>query len=186
MANQVEVSDSTSNVPEQIEHAALTIGRSSARLQVFSAIYHHKSKIKTVGQIAQRTSLPRMRVLQEGRYLHQKGLVRQTKKDGETAYEKIDFFHVHKAKILSYVARPAKLKQLPTRRRPSGSVPKFIRLPSAGAKVSRITIDDIASFSAVRKIGPSGMLPANISENVFKRGVQSIIGETGVLQRLGR
>ncbi len=43
-----------------------------------------------------------MRVLQAGRRLYQKGIVRQTKKDGDTAYEKIDFFHVHKREILRY------------------------------------------------------------------------------------
>ena len=50
MANAIEVSDHLSNVNEQIEAVANAIGRSKVRRQVFEAIYHHKSPIKTVGR----------------------------------------------------------------------------------------------------------------------------------------
>src|SRR5258705_4673431 len=99
MANAVEVADSISNAEEQIERAAKVIGRSDPRRAVFKAIYHHKKKIKTVTEIVASTKLPRMRVLQEARYLYRHGLARSAERD-EVSYEKIDFLDVHKAKIL--------------------------------------------------------------------------------------
>ena len=117
MAKAIPVSDSLSNAPEQIEYAAKAIGRSIARQQVFKEIYHHKSKAKSVGHIAERTGLTRMRVLQEGKHLVHKGIVSQTKKGGETAYETIGFFRAHKKQILRLVKDPRKLDEWPTKRK---------------------------------------------------------------------
>jgi hypothetical protein len=69
MANLFQVTDSLSNTEEQIERAAKTVGRSKVRRAVFDAIYHHKSPVKTVAEIADRTGYTRMRVLQAGGYL---------------------------------------------------------------------------------------------------------------------
>ncbi|MGO8917179.1 MAG: hypothetical protein ACLQJR_14835 [Stellaceae bacterium] len=179
MGNAIEVTDSLSNSPEQIEIAAKTLGRNKARRAVFDAIYHHKSQIKTVGKIAQVTRLKRMRVLQEGRHLAQKGLVRQTKKDGDTAYEKIGFFHAHKRQILALAANPRKLAKLPTKRMVVVALPRTVSIPSTGAMVRRITIDDIETFARVKKLRISGSLPASLSEKRFKLGIQAIIGEPG-------
>lgn len=185
MANAVEVTDSISNTEEQIERAAKVLGRAKDRKKVFDAIYHHKAPIKTVEQIARRSRLTRMRVLQEGKYLHQRGLVRQTKKDGDTAYEKIDFFHAHKKQILRLAGNPRKLAKLPTKRKVVINLPKSVTIPSGSAKVNRITIDDVDTFQKVRKIKFAGSLPKNISENDFKRGVQAIIGEPGQFKDWG-
>jgi hypothetical protein len=57
------VVDSTSNKPEQIEHAAEVIGRSKHRLLVFEAIYKGKKKEKTVSELAKITKLSPKRVL---------------------------------------------------------------------------------------------------------------------------
>lgn len=189
MTAALEVSDSLSNTEEQIERAAKTLGRSVARRKVFEAIYHHKAKVKTVSEVVAKTQLPRIRVLQEGRHLSRKGIVRQTTKDGETAYEKIDFFHAHKRQILSLVDNPDKLAALPTKRKVRAQLAKDVTIPSAGAKVKRITVDDVASFARVRKLHPSGIeqstLPPSMSETQFKRGVQRIIGEPGKFKDWG-
>src|SRR5579862_8147246 len=105
MANAIEVTDSLSNTEEQIERAAKTIGR-GARRKVFIAIYNHKARIKSVEEIHRRTGLSRVRVLQEGRHLATRGIVRQSTKDRDTAYETIDFFQAHKARILAFAANP--------------------------------------------------------------------------------
>jgi DNA-binding transcriptional regulator GbsR (MarR family) len=82
MATAIEVSDAISNLNEQLEAAAKAVGRSEVRRKVFSAIYYHKAKRKTLSQIVQRTNLPRLRVLQEARHLARKGVVRQVKEPG--------------------------------------------------------------------------------------------------------
>ncbi len=177
MANAIEVSDSRSNGPEQIEEAAKAIGIGDKR-KVFEAIYFHKAKVKTVAHIAKATRLTRMRVLQAGRHLHTKGIVRQTRKDDDTAYEKIDFIHGHKKKILGLAGNKKKIAAFPTKRKIStAALPKTIAIPTAAAKIKRVTIDDFQSFSKVKKIRKPATLSADISEDQFKQGVQRIIGE---------
>lgn len=176
----IEVSDSLSNTHEQIEQAAKTIGRGKIRRKVFEAIYHHKSRTKTVAQIAKRARLSRMRVLQHGRHLSSKGIIKQTRKDGDTAYEKIDFFQAHKTQILNLAANPKKLAALPTKRRNTVTV----NVRGNGRRLSRpkavaLTVDDFDSFSAVRRVRADGHIPRTVSEDHFKRGVQMILGEPG-------
>ena len=178
MANVIEVTDSHSNAEEQIERAAKIIGRGSIRPQVFAAIYHHKAKAKSVGEIVQRTGLSRMQVLQNGQHLAKNGLVKSAKKNGDTAYAMIDFFHTNKRKILQYAANPGKLAALPTKRRPAGSV--VIKATARAApqpQVVELTVDDIDSFAAVSGVDPDGYISRTVSETLFKQGVQAIIGE---------
>ena len=184
MANAIEVADSISNAEEQIERAAKVIGVSPARRAVFSAIYHHKQKKKTITEIFQRTGLARMRVLQEARHLYRNGLVRKADLD-EVGYEKIDFFDVHKKRILRLAGDRKKLATLPTKRKVVIKLGRSITIPSAGARVNRITIDDVETFKSVRKVKFSGSLPKTISEDEFKRGVQAIIGEPGEFKDWG-
>lgn len=185
MGNAIEVSDSLSNTEEQLERIAKIVGRGADRRKVFNAIYYHKAKAKTASQIAKKTHLSRMRVLQEGRYLHLKGVVRQTKKEGEVAYETIDFVQAHKREILGYADDPKKLAKLPTKRKVAVSLPKFVKIPTKGASVKRITIDDIDSFSKVRKIKGDDVLSNSMPENQFKVGIQAIVGEPGKFKDWG-
>lgn len=184
MANAVEVADSISNAEEQIERAAKVIGRSPPRRAVFTAVYHHKKKIKTISEIVASTKLPRMRVLQEARYLYRHGLVRSAQ-GKEVAYEKIDFFDVHKKRIIRLAGDRKKLESLPTKRKVIVKLPRSVTIASNGAKVHRITIDDVDTFRAVKKRQFSGSLPKTISEEQFKRGVQRIIGEPGAFKDWG-
>lgn len=178
MANAIEVSDSLSNAEEQIERAAKIVGRGTIRQKVFEAIYYHKTRIKTVTAIMKRTGLNRMQVLQNGQYLVKNGIVRSARKDGETAYEMIDFYHAHKRRILAYAADPKKLGDLPTKRKKSVTV-KMSGGGDARPKAVAITIDDLDSFSAVRAVKPDGYIPRTVSEEQFKRGVQAILGDQG-------
>lgn len=179
MVKAIEVSDSLSNAEEQIERAAKVVGRGKVRPKVFEAIYHHKSKVKSVSAIVERTGLKRLRVLQEGRHLVKNGIVNPTKKDGETAYEMIDFFHTNKRKILNYAANPKKLAAVPTKRKNAVSVSVKRGGISRGPRAALVTIDDLDSFKAVRNVKPDGHIPRRVSEDQFKRGVQAILGEAG-------
>jgi hypothetical protein len=182
-----EVADSRSHPENQIETAVRAIGRSTARRKVFEAIYHHKAKVKTVGEIAKKTRLSRMRVLQEGRHLHSKGVVMQTRRDSDTAYAKIDFYHAHKRRILALVSDPKKLTAMVDKRRPKVIVnlPKSVAIPSAGAKVKRVYIDDFAAFAKAKKVKGADSLPPEVSEDQFKSGVQAIIDEPGQFKDWG-
>lgn len=187
----IAVSDARSNAPEQIVHAAECVGRGKHRRAVFEAIYFHKKKVKTVSEIVAATNLPRIRVLQEGRALATKGIVHQTELDGEVAYQKDDFYHANKAKILAAAASPAKRKAIPTKRNPvrshGGEVTIKIRLPR-GIQFEQpkfVTVDDIDSFRKVRKFAPAGNLPANVSEKKFKNGLLCVLKQGGAFKDWG-
>ncbi len=176
----IEVRDHLSNTPEHIEELARALGKGQ-RLAVFKAIYHHKKKVKTVSELMKATGLPRMQVLQRAGELVSKGFVEQEKVEGETAYRTIRFFQVHKSKVLRYNGNPKALEKLATKRRVrlTGRLPRTIPLPTKGAKVTRITIDDIDTFSAVRSVPHGDSMPKTVSEDEFKRGVQAVVGQAG-------
>jgi hypothetical protein len=173
------VSDSLSNTNEQIEQAARAMGRSVPNRRVFAAIYKGKKRVKTVGELARTTRLTRKQVLTAGKHLHNRSVVNQTRKDADTAYEKIDFFYTHKAKILRFAGDDKKLAGLPTKRNIVAREVKTVQVPTKLAKTEQITLDDLDSFKLVRKIGSNGLLSRSISEKNFKHGVRRILGEPG-------
>ncbi len=173
------VSDSLSNTHEQIEQAAKAIGRSVEKRKVFETIYHGKKRVKSAEEISEKTGLSQKRVTMAGRHFASRHIVEADRQDGKTIYKKIDFFHTHKAAILTYAGNSKKLKDLPTKRKVIVALPRSVSVPSAGAKVRRITVDDVASFTKVRKVKPSGHLPATVSEATFKQGVEKIVREAG-------
>lgn len=175
-----DVSDHASNSNEQIDHAARTIGRSDIRRKVFTAIYHGKKRIKTVGEVADQAKLDRKQVLTEGRRLANAKVVRQVKHKGDTAYEKIDALHHHKTKILRLAGNHAGLESFPTKRNPTSKAQRLVvQLDTKRAKSSIITIDDIESFSKARSVSLVEPLPEHVSETEFKHGIQKIVGEQG-------
>jgi hypothetical protein len=185
LGRSLEVSDSLSNVNEQIDAAARAIGRSRIRRKVFEAIYHHKKKIKTASELVKSTGLRRIRVLQEAGYLSRKGITHQHKQDGEIGYEKIDFIHAHKKSILAHAGNNEKLAKLPTKRKAVVIHTKSVTIPASRGVAKRISIDDVASFSKVKRIRAVDFMPSSISETQFKRGVQKIVGEKGEFKDWG-
>jgi len=181
MNRPTPVADRAANKNELIAQAGEVIGRGQRR-EVYKAIYHHKSKIKTVAQIAAMSKLTRKQVLNAGKKLADAEIVHQTK-TRDTAYEQIPFYQTNKQKILS-LTDPKKRAAYPTKRNPSGgaNLPKVIRLPTAGAKIKRVTIDDIDSFAKVKKVTAKGYLADTLSEEEFKQGVKTILGELGVFK----
>jgi hypothetical protein len=174
------VSDARSNKNEQIVYAAEAIGDSHHRALVFEAISFGRARIKSVGEIVERTGLSRKRVLEEGRKLVNKQVVVQTEKQGDVAYEKDDFLAAHRGQVLRLASNKRAREALPTKRRPSagGLVTVRVAVPAATVRIRRITVDDIDSFGRIRAIAPSSTRSA-IPERKFKRGLQAIIGEKG-------
>ena len=181
------VSDLGSNAPENILHAATAIGRSKDRLKVFDAVYKGKKRIKTVSEISSSTGLKRKRVLEEGVKLASNHIVTQKKVDGETAYEKINFFHQNKAKVIALSKSKAKREAFPTKRNPAGTSGKNIKveLTVKQRKVKRITLDDIDSFKKSWKVASAAELAKTISENKFRNGIKRILGELGKFKDWG-
>jgi len=175
------VSDARSNPSDQIAHAAKVIGKSNDRAAVFKAIYQGKKKIKTVEEIREATGLSRIRILQEGKKLADNLVVHQTKKDGETAYGKDSFFGAQKAKILSLAKDPKKLAKFPTKATPRTISPQIvtIRIPRQRIQAKLITVDDIDSFSKVRKQKQVVSKGTPMLERIFKEGVKGILKEEG-------
>lgn len=176
----IAVSDSRSSPADQIAHAVKILGRAKQRTAVFNAIYRGKRRLKTVEEIHRATRLSRKRVLEEARKLVKNLLVSQTKTDGDTAYEKDPFYDAQKTKILSLARDPKKLARFPTKvtPRPVGTALSLIRIPGQRIRVQLVTIDDIESFSKVRKKhGTSAPIP--MLEAKFKEGIKRILGERG-------
>lgn len=178
------VSDLASNAEENIAHAAKIIGRSVARQRVFDAIYTNKRRIKTVADIRAATGLGEVRVLQEGKRLADNHIVSPTRVNGRRGYEKIDFFHQHKRRILSLAASPEKLRKFPTKRNPAGgsrragSISVSVSIPRQKQRARLITVDDIDNFAKVRKVrGTVGY--TKMPETQFKGGIARILGEPG-------
>jgi hypothetical protein len=175
------VSDARSNPSDQIAHAAKVIGRSKDRTAVFKAIYEGKKRVKSAKEIEKVTHLSRIRVLQEGGKLAANQVVHRTRKDGMTAYEKDSFFGAQKAKILSLAQNRKKLAEFPTKSTPRPLASTFItiRIPRQRIKAKMVTIDDIDSFSKVRRQQPMNSKSTPLFESKFKQGIKRILGEQG-------
>jgi len=173
------VSDSLSNVDEQIEAAARVLGRSQQAHTVFNAIYYGKKKVKFVDDLTVNTGLSQKQVLTQGKKLADNHIVNQVKLDGKTGYEKIPFFYHNKKKILSLASNPNRLEAYPTKRKNGLATVITVKIEQSTSNIQRVHIDDISSFSKVRNLPPSDFLGEKLSERQFKEGIKAILGEKG-------
>jgi hypothetical protein len=176
------VTDISANRQEKIANAAKVIGRSDNCLEVFSIIYRGKQKIKTINDILSCSTILKTRksVLREGKKLASEDIVKQQgrKLNGDTAYEKLDFYTKNKAKIISLVKDKKKLEKFPTKDNPQLRVQTInVRLPKKFVNIKQISIDDIDSFSKVKKV-KSGEIAPHYEKDV-KDLIKSILGELG-------
>lgn len=182
----MQVADRSSNKPEQIVHAAEVIGRSKQRYAVFKAIYTGKIKTKSITMLQKMLpKMPRTRILDAGKALADNDLVTQTKEDNLTAYTKIEFMQRYRDKILAAATNKKKREAIPTKRsgaRQTATV--TFKIPERKNSAIHITIDEIDSFKAVRKIA-NNLNFVKISEKKFKDGVAKILGEKGTFQDWG-
>jgi hypothetical protein len=120
-----------------------------------------------------------------GKHFADRGIIESGRPNGVTSYQKIDFFHAHKAAILAFAGNNEKLETLPTKSRPRSSSIVTVRLDTRKVDTRQITIDDIDSFKRVRNISADGFLSRTFSERQIKNGVQAIIREKGKFQDWG-
>lgn len=122
------VTDAISNRNEHLVEAVKAIGRyGGLKHRVFEAIYYHKKRTKTVAEIAEATGLTRMQVLQSAGSLKKAGLIKQDRKDGDTAYVQIESFQHLKPQIIALLKAPQKLKEIATKRQPAVALPRPLR-----------------------------------------------------------
>lgn len=176
------VTDISANRQEKIANAAKVIGRSYNCREVFSIIYRGKQKIKTVDDILSNSTILKTRksVLREGKKLASEDIIKQQdrKLNGDTAYEKLDFYTKNKDKIISLVKDKKKLKKFPTKDNPQLRVQTVnVRLPKKFVNIKQISIDDIDSFSKVKKM-KSNEITSPYEKDV-KDLFKSILGELG-------
>src|ERR687892_1567372 len=106
----IPVTDVRGTGEHQIDVAARALGQSSQRRAVFSAIHSGKKRVKTIAELAEATALPRKRVLEETVKLKHANIITQTRRDGDTAYERDNSFYIHRKEIFKRAdrLRPAK------------------------------------------------------------------------------
>lgn len=178
------VTDPRSNAHDQIAYIAKAVGRSPARIAVFEFIHKGKPKLKSVSEIERGTKLPRKRVLDEAKWLVNKEVVKQTKKDDEIAYEKDTFCYTNRKKIIQYAKNPAQLKGLPTKVSPAGTATVVLKPPKARFQTATLTVASVDQFEKVKKVKGTSP-PVTISETRFKNGVKKLLGEQGQFKDWG-
>lgn len=180
------VTDFLSNSNEHIMEAVNAIRRSADARAVFVAIHTGKRAVKTVSELAKSTGLSEKVVLTHGKKFAKLHLIEQIRENGRTAYRKNSALQAKKGKILSLASNRTKREAYPTKRNTSVSVTvKTNGRGSSRPRATSLTVDDIDSFKAVRKIKADGFISRTVSEDDFKRGVQAILAEPGVWKDWG-
>jgi hypothetical protein len=181
------VSDARSNKHEQVAHAAEVLQAAPNRLCVFEEIYRGKKLVKTRSDLETATGLNNKQVLNAAKVLVDNQLVTQEKRDGLTAYRKDDFYSANKVKILRLARDPVKLSKQPRTahaRAPGSTVIEIVAVASL-TPPKQITVDDIDSFVAVRKVTGKQPHRVQLSESAFKEGIKNILGEAGEFKDWG-
>lgn len=177
------VSDARSNHPDQVAYIAKVLGNAKDRIKVFLFIHKGKKKFKTATEIAKGTGMLRKRVLEEGKKLVHKEVVKQGTVDGEIGYFRDALSYANQKKIISLATNPKKLAAFPTKYSQKIQIVK-VSAPKALIRTATITVDAVDSFSKVKGIrkvtGLGGM-----SESRFKQGIQRVVGEQGQFKDWG-
>ncbi len=182
------VSDSRSNDREQIEYAARKIGKSAVRRAVFYAICYGKQKRKSISEIVEKTNFPRKSVLWEAKKLDSWQILSQVESGVDPIYEKDSFYCQHSKVILNFAKDKKKREKIPTKRNPKSKQSKSFKItinkiPQKFVKIEQISVDDVDSFSKVKKIG--SMPNVFRAELNIKKLFKKILGEKGSFKDWG-
>jgi hypothetical protein len=180
-SSPLPVSDLLSNYNDQLVTAARLLSKSKRRQEIFEAVYRGQKQIKTIQEISAQTGLSKVHVLKEGGKVA--GLLFE-KIPG--AYKKKKELATVYKKILSMAKNKKALEKFPTKVTPKmfSTEPLInIQFPKQAQNAILITIDDIDSFSEIRKYTPVKL--NNISEEKIKEGFKKIIKEAGVFTDWG-
>ncbi len=177
------VSDARSNHPDQVAYIAKALGNAKDRIKVFLFIHKGKKKFKTATEIAKGTGMRRKRVLEEGKKLVHKEVMKQDTIDGEIGYFRDPLSYANQKKIISLAGNPKKLAAFPTKYSPKIKIVK-VSAPKALVRTATITVDSVDSFSKVKGVRKV-VAGIGISESKFKEGIQRIVGEQGKFKDWG-
>jgi hypothetical protein len=191
----IQVSDLPSNFPEQLEFYAQHL-TAPQRMKVFEEIYRGHKKPRFVSELGDKTKMIPIRVAQESAKLADIGLVLKGRGKNpatgasETYYEKRPEIAVHRTRLIKLATNSKARKELATKRRPhirnvKGARVVRVEYPSPLVRVQHITIDDLDSFQKVIGVPPGPARLKGLTENAFKKGIQTIIGEKGVFKDWG-
>jgi hypothetical protein len=177
-----QVSDSRSNDREQIEYAARKIGKSKIRRAVFYAICYGKQRRKNISEIVKITGFPRKQVLWEAKKLANWRILDQVESGQDPVYEKDPFICQHTKEILTNAKDAKKRDKIATKRNPRSSPSTSVRIslpkiPRKFVNTKQISINDIDSFSKVKKFGSMPYIFRDESE--IKSKFKKILGERG-------
>jgi hypothetical protein len=173
----ISVSDSLSNVDEQIVNAAKIIGRSKIRQRVFELIYFGKRQLKSVKDIAKTSRLSEKAVLTSGKRLADNNIISQKKTAGGTAYGKVPFCAAHKKRILDYARKPTKLSKMATKSTPKSTMNITIKHEGVKIRTKQITCEDLDEFARIKKVKVAVL--RKIPEKTFKYGVAKLARQSG-------
>jgi len=173
----LQVSDTLSNVDENIVNAAKIVGKSKHRQRIFERVYFGKKKLKTVKDIAKALGITEKHVLTAGKKLVDNGIISAKKVGGGTAYGKVTFCAAHKDRILSYAKSPSKLSKVSTKSSPKSVTNITVEHQGVRIRVKQITFEDIDEFKAAKRVRVA--MQRKIPEKQFKYGIAAIAKQSG-------
>ncbi|HTR18806.1 MAG TPA: hypothetical protein VMH91_02380 [Candidatus Paceibacterota bacterium] len=146
------VSDTSANADEKIERAARVLRASKQCKETYVAIYKGKKAWKTVEDIRGSVSNFNVNTYKAAAKLYSEDIVEKKVIKGVIYYGKKDFYAHNRQRILSLSANGVRLKSYPTKRKhASQTIIKNYAFRSR-PQAEMLTVDDIDSFKAVRKI----------------------------------
>ena len=186
------VTDIRSNANDQIAFAARIIGKSKNRRIIFETIYTGRKTVITVTELENKVPLiSRKKITEIAGTFHNNHIIQKTKLNKELAYKKDQFFLENKKRILSLLASKEKRAAFPTKINPriNAKITNIINLsiPKNLIDIKQIYIDDIDSFSDIKKIKKQKFdnTYIKIYEKKFKDGIKKIFEEPGAFSDWG-
>jgi hypothetical protein len=179
--------DLGSNLEENLERWARMLRHRGRNRIVFDAIYSSKKVFWRNDEIAAATGLNAKNAGEAAKALHDRTLL--TRLTGlPIRYSKRPDVYREKRKLLTLADSPKKLAALPTKRKPQTRVGNLRQNAMVGRAI-HITVDDIDSFSRLRRITPEDvpqkLIPERLPEDVFKSGIENILVERTRLKDWG-
>jgi hypothetical protein len=173
----LQVSDTLSNVDDNIVNAAKIVGKSKLRQGIFERVYFGKKQFKTVKDIAKAIGITEKHVLTVGKNLVDNVVITTKKIGGGTAYGKVAFCAAHKVRILSYARSPTKLSKVSTKSSPKNVTNITIKHQGIKIRVKQITFEDLDEFEAAKKVRVA--VQRKIPEKQFKYGIAALANQSG-------
>lgn len=167
------VSNPSADSEEKIEHAAKLLRGSKQSKNVFAFVYKGGKQCKTIAEMQKgllgfnKNTYKSASKLAAGNILEKKG---------RSNYCKIPFYASNRDRILRLASNKKRLDAYPTKRKVISVGKNTSFIFQTRPKVKHIQIDDIASFSKVKDINGSNVVPVKqMAERVINAGICKIL-----------